>query len=211
MYIFAIDTDQYAGNFEREMTAYCTGRVGDCGVGGNFANMYDEDEVDEEFENVTQISDEGCYRPCSIYPTPGYFNDGMGNEYKDDENIDMLEVLEKYKKTWIDYKECSRPDHIRWDIESGKNDNHYVNELNEEIEAIKNYTLENVHKCPSYQSVAIYFSTKPTKKQIQILRDRSAYFCQNRLRCHTNQPTINIIGYRLIHEKTKKTSISLEI
>ncbi|KKK83825.1 hypothetical protein LCGC14_2789530, partial [marine sediment metagenome] len=32
-WIFIIDTDSYAGNFEREMCAYITGRVGECGVG----------------------------------------------------------------------------------------------------------------------------------------------------------------------------------
>lgn len=32
-YSFIIDTNSYAGNFEREMCAYLTGQVGDCGVG----------------------------------------------------------------------------------------------------------------------------------------------------------------------------------
>jgi hypothetical protein len=32
-YVFIIDTEQYAGNFEREMCAYCTGILGDCEVG----------------------------------------------------------------------------------------------------------------------------------------------------------------------------------
>jgi len=32
-YIFIVDTEKYAGDFERQLTAYCTGQVGDCGVG----------------------------------------------------------------------------------------------------------------------------------------------------------------------------------
>lgn len=29
MYAFVIDTEQYAGNFEREIGAYCTGTIGE--------------------------------------------------------------------------------------------------------------------------------------------------------------------------------------
>ncbi len=31
-YLFVIDTDTYAGNFEREMCAYVTGQIGECEV-----------------------------------------------------------------------------------------------------------------------------------------------------------------------------------
>lgn len=42
-YIFIIDTDSYAGNFERELTAYITGVVGGCEVGDDFAKIYIKD------------------------------------------------------------------------------------------------------------------------------------------------------------------------
>ena len=60
---FIIDTDQYAGNFEREMCAHITGRVGECEVG----REYVEEGISEKFENVMDVADEhGCYRPASI-------------------------------------------------------------------------------------------------------------------------------------------------
>lgn len=82
--LLVIHTDKYAGNFERSLTAYCTGQVGDCGVGekelGDFADAwaihaaeqgYDKDgeEIENPFENWTMnvADDHGCYRPCSIW------------------------------------------------------------------------------------------------------------------------------------------------
>lgn len=64
-YIFVIDTNSYSGNFERDITAYCTGQIGECGVGESLV----EDDVAERFENlITSMPDEhGCQRPCEIF------------------------------------------------------------------------------------------------------------------------------------------------
>ena len=75
-YIFVVDTDHYAGNFERPMTAYVTGCVGECGVGQKEAEMFMDavpsslgKRIDDIIESVPD--DHGCCRPASIYPTPG--------------------------------------------------------------------------------------------------------------------------------------------
>jgi len=64
-YAFIIDTNSYAGNFEREMTAHLTGIVGECGVGEELI----EDEVAEKFDDIVQqVADEhGCERPTSCW------------------------------------------------------------------------------------------------------------------------------------------------
>jgi hypothetical protein len=79
-YILCIDTDQYSGNFEREMCAYATGNVGECEVGRDQAEKYytetgKDDSIDEVIE---QPDDHGCCRPCAIQPTPGWTNNGHG-------------------------------------------------------------------------------------------------------------------------------------
>jgi len=63
----AIDTDAYAGCFERQMCAHITGQVGDCNVGEDFIS-----ESLFEDSRICHIPDEhGCSRPCAITITPG--------------------------------------------------------------------------------------------------------------------------------------------
>ena len=40
VFALVIDTDQFAGSFEREMAAFCTGHVGECGVGESMAALF---------------------------------------------------------------------------------------------------------------------------------------------------------------------------
>jgi hypothetical protein len=80
-YALIIETDQYAGNFERELCAYATGAVGECEVGEEEAEIFRE-EVPEEFQDLCDITDHisddrGCHRPASIWrSSEGY--DGYG-------------------------------------------------------------------------------------------------------------------------------------
>lgn len=77
-----IDTNKYAGNFEREMCAYCTGSLGDCGVGSEEADEFEKDGNNSDMfsDYIAQVPDEhGCFRPANIEPTPGWVNDGMGD------------------------------------------------------------------------------------------------------------------------------------
>ena len=63
-YAFVVETNQYAGNFEREMCAYVTGAVGECGVG---KDMIIKDEITVDFDNIQSVADgNGCYRPASL-------------------------------------------------------------------------------------------------------------------------------------------------
>lgn len=62
----AIDTDAYSGNFEREMCAYITGFVGECGVGEEFLEYFPF-----EGDRVLWVADvHGCARPCTIFQDP---------------------------------------------------------------------------------------------------------------------------------------------
>ena len=81
-YLFVIDTDTYAGNFERQMCAYVTGQIGECEVGKEQAELAKQEipDVVAQLEELTEhVPDEhGCHRPVSIHPNPRYGNDGHG-------------------------------------------------------------------------------------------------------------------------------------
>lgn len=68
MYYLEIETDQYAGNFEREMCALLAIKYGDCGVGDDIVeyecSLLDDDLIDEIQDSIGVRQDSrGCYRP----------------------------------------------------------------------------------------------------------------------------------------------------
>ena len=92
--VFAIDTTDYSGNFEREMCAFITGQVGECGVGSKLAEGAQDELSEDTFNNtgewieehIVQEADDSdcpCYRPCAIWPTPGRVNNGSGGHFNE--------------------------------------------------------------------------------------------------------------------------------
>lgn len=94
-YSFLIDTDRYSGNFEREMLYFVTGQQ-NCPDGATGMNYEDYSkpaviaaiEAGVDFEELLEYrlhqSDDIPEDTCvTIAPTPGFFNDGKGNHYKD--------------------------------------------------------------------------------------------------------------------------------
>jgi len=84
---FVVDTDSYAGNFEREMSSYIVGQCDEYGDhrGGPYKKMYMKDfKGKDPFENlveerVSDPGDDGIMRaPMDLAPTPGYESNGAG-------------------------------------------------------------------------------------------------------------------------------------
>lgn len=91
MWMFAIDTEQFAGNFDREMTAYMTGISDHSGVGGNEADHFFNDIGLDPNDNSPFASlfgsvrnEDGSITTCKRLPTPGWFNNGWGGHFPDD-------------------------------------------------------------------------------------------------------------------------------
>jgi len=84
-----IDTDRYAGNFERQLCAFVTGRYGECEVGKEVAERVLAEaagSLDWTEDAITVTADEnGCYRPVKIEQTPGWLQDQEGNHYPEDQ------------------------------------------------------------------------------------------------------------------------------
>lgn len=153
-FAFVIDTEQYSGNFERELCAYVTGRVGECEVGEEAAAQFKAEEAKElamAFEDVVVSlpDDHGCFRPASIFPTPGWINNGNGKHLREDSP-----EAKKLKAKW-----------------------------------------------PAYQSVAIWFDSKPTQEMINTMVRRALKASQMKHRLEgLTDLDITITGFRLLKQ-----------
>ena len=86
---------RYAGNFERQLGAWMIGKAGECGVGEDEATAAVGSmgpAVREWLDDHTMATtaDNGGTYYASIWKTPGWFNDGLGNEWPDDADPDVV-------------------------------------------------------------------------------------------------------------------------
>jgi hypothetical protein len=218
-WIFVIDTDSYAENFEREMCAYITGVTGDCEVGEDFAALYvretgkpTEDGI-EFLELLEQRPDEhGCFRPCSIWPTRGWLNDGDFGAIPDDE-FDQDRANENYRKSQKKYyRDCyngisnldlndERVKLAKWNKETVKCE---LNRLQGEIDRCKTLVFP---KTQAYNSVAIFFYDKPSEENIAFMKKRAYKFAEAKRkygREWNKNFKLKILGFRLIEEMKKE-------
>lgn len=193
-YTFIIDTNQYAGNFERHMCAFMTGMIGDCGIGEEYAKMYKNCGLSPMKELLTYKSDEhGVYRPCGIFPTPGWINSGYKNYRYVIDNLDEEKALAEYNEN-IE-KEAKK---IESQIYQGK-DTEYSKKQADQYR--KNYKRDKLQKWPAYNSVGIYMVVRPTDKEIALLKERAHAFTSLKSE-HPCFSSISIEGFRLLVETT---------
>lgn len=183
-----IDTNQYAGNFERQMCAFLTGHTGECGVGRDMAQIYKEDTGDAKltkFRNVISVPDEhGCSRPVSIHTNPRWAGDGVGNIFLIDGNSNEAELCAAYVKSREGYFSplIRQKREIINQINSGKEVKGWTVKAAEreiakhEDDIAKAKQLTRVNRYPAYLSVAIYFDSRPTPEQIEIIKERAKLF-----------------------------------
>lgn len=92
-FIFIVDTEQYSGNFERAMCAYITGQLGECGAGNEYRILYNVDTNNKKRhwfdEVIDSFRDEhGCSRPVTAWETPGWYNRGNGEYFRNEVDND---------------------------------------------------------------------------------------------------------------------------
>ena len=222
-YLFVIDTDLYAGNFEREMCAYLTGRVGDCGVGDEMADLFKQDFNDDTlFENVVNVPDDaGCHRPATIWPSDKYGSDFQGNNYLL-ANPDQAKLIASY----IKYKESYSGEHIKqmeevikrlengetvsnWTVAGAKKE---IARLQEHVEKARK--TQKIEIYPAHNSVGIWFDKEPAKQEIAIMKERALKFAEVKNKTRQSYETemkLNIHGFRLIQFKTTKTETQIPV
>lgn len=160
-YYFVVDTDAYAGNFERQLCAFITGITGECGAATDIAEKV-KDQLNVDFDELvgSEPDEHGIHRPVKIYPTPGYYNNGLGFAYQKGEE---QKAIEAYRQNCIDYG----------------NKKFYGNGTDAQEEHRKKWhnSADNAETeyghYPSYQSIAILFYDKPGDDVMALMKERA--------------------------------------
>lgn len=181
MIYFVIDTEELAGNGERDLCAFMTGQIGDCEVGAKVAaDFEDEFEETDWFERMedlvgTEQDDNGCWRPCKIWPTPGWFNNGLGGHFRVNNPGAEEAARVHYAQQAAEWRERHHDSGaaLEWD-----GHHHYA-----------------------YLSVAIVLNGRPTEKDVAFLKERAKAWSGDRS-LSLGPPTIT--GFRLV--TTRKVS-----
>lgn len=184
--VIVIDTDHYAGNFEREMCAYITGQYGECGVGKETADRVSSEIKNLSWwqENIAEETDEHqCHRPTSIWPTPGWFNNGMGKSFRDvpeqyevarqmavEEHRESLNQSIRIPKDRLERGDFEDPRPGAWTKEACER---AIANAKAEMERIEKHELS---RHPAYLSVAIFVREFPPQEVIDEIVERANEF-----------------------------------
>lgn len=207
-FLFVVDTDHYAGNFERQMCAYVTGMVGECGVGEEEEVIFEEEVdinplLDEHDYSIVMEMPTGdglpCMRPCEIYPNPRWFNHGMGGHFRYDDPEAEEKALADWKRETIKNAKKGIKNAKAWKWSKGALANEVERRQNE-IQRAENKTQVNHY--PAYMSVAIFLEERPSESQIEFLKKRSHKFFEEYLPNEDDsrmvQSAVTIEGFRLV-------------
>ena len=222
--IFVIDTDSYAGNFERDMCAYITGCIGECEVGEEFAQLYLQ-ETGEKYSQFDVLlehrpDDEGCCRPTYMYHTKGWLYDGETGAVPEAE-FDQQKANEKYRLYTAIYRQNSLDRTEKIDV-NNKNSGWDEKTKSKEIDRLKKeieQCLSEKTVCPRinpYNSVAIFFKDTPSESQIAIMKERAGKFAEAKRMLAEKENwswcknyKLTIYGFRLVTETTIAEEVSI--
>jgi len=208
-FAFAIDTDHYAGNFERETCGAVTARVGECGVGSKEADTarleLSESTEGRRFlrwceDHVVSVADDNrCARPCSIFPTPGWLNDGHGNAYRTEESGSEA-IAARYGATVRAYFEpLAEEADQRAAEETAKGNASEAKAWRREARGHRKTIAASVKRgpgrFPSYQSVAIWLDCKPPAWVVEVMKARAKAFLSRPGKWRGAEP---VTGFRVV-------------
>lgn len=166
-WVFVADTNQYSGNFEREMGTYLTGKIRKyfpdiCKV---LAQMYMEEAGDRGAFRFAKIlgehmDDDHFISFVGGWDTPGWFNDGVGGLFRDGQEE---EAFEHHRQNYL--KEAKHVNHM------------HPNDRKRHRQDMLARAEEPLFKWPAGMSVAIAFTIRPSNiDQIPTLEKQAKNF-----------------------------------
>lgn len=168
-YILVIDTDSYSGNFNRELIAYTTGN----GLSDDALGEIPDELIDE----IDSKMNTGGGDFESMFPTPGWFNNGVGGEFRDGED----EKAKRHHDEYYKYKAKQIPEMCNawsWPKES----------IDRELKSVTDQ-IGKLNKCAAFLSVGIYFT--------EMISDDLCDFIIYRAKEYLGMKGISYDGYRL--------------
>ena len=214
-WLLVADTTDNAGNYEREFTAYVTGEVGECGIGDKLAERFAKetrgDRKRPKFDRLMMHlpDDRGCRRPCTIYSTPGWFDNGHGKYFKAGDEAAARKAAIKAETDGIQasitrvtgLKDNAHAKSSGWSPGVIKSE---LNRLKRRLETVgrdKNRFLE------ADLSVALIFKDRPSAEVVAWVKKRAGKFNQARKeQVHEwDRDPVTITGWRLIEVKVVAT------
>lgn len=220
-WIFIIDTDSYAGNFERDMCAYVTGIIGDCQVGEEFADLYNKEvnagggEESVFIDYVEQRPDEhGCCRPTYCWPTKGWLSVGHDRAVRK-EDWNQEEANKAWQKEQAKIYQGYYDMYAKYDpkdpsvIKAGWTEESLKKQLDRCQKDIDKAKKEKSPKWEPNNSVAIFFEKKPSPEMISLMKQRANGFAQAKRDVAERENIsweknfkLKIHGFRLVKETT---------
>jgi hypothetical protein len=203
-----VDTTRYSGNFESELFAYATGQQGEYGRANDLATSSAGDVRYLLWwsANVVQQPDEyGNLFPVVIHPTPGWFNNGMGENYLDvPENYDIAvaNAVASMRKSQEKLTAMIQDRLDREDFEDhpdGWSREACLRQLQANAVDIRRVeTARRRHD--AFQSVAIFVKEFPPTEVLEEFMARVRHFGRNHatLCRFTGQGEIGILDFRLV-------------
>lgn len=198
-YMFVIDTDSYAGNFEREISAFCTGVASEYGPEDTSETFQDTfPEMYEIFKSkvdcgVKSFGDGECKDPCTLTYTPGYVSYPFIGAYEKDEVPDN--ALELLSKAANDYY---LPLIAQYEANYAK-DPAWIHSLTSTKDSLVSALSKGLVDYGANNSVEIHFHEKPTVEEIEFMKQRAYEFPVQ------TSYKIKIEGFRLETEITTST------
>jgi hypothetical protein len=208
-FIFCVDTDSYAGQFERPMCAYMTGRLRDCGVGAGEAALADA-ELDEKTHSWfgdyirREVDDWNCMTPVSIVPTSGLFCAG-GVVFRDldADPIAVRAAADRQTHQLCDEAVAVIAGHLaagRLTLERA------TASTAMEMRIRDNALTQPLRKHPVYYSVGIFLKIAPPIEIVKVLQERAYRFANmytaTRAARYGETTTLTVTGFRLLQVVT---------
>jgi hypothetical protein len=204
-FTFIIDTEQYAGNFEREMCAFMTGQFGECEVGKELAEqarkLLPENVLEWFDEHIISLPDErGCRRPVEIVPTSGWFNSGGGQCFREGSDLEIV------KSDYVNSVRAYHSKYIRLEEEKLLNPKWPRDQVEKQIAEYNKRIEEDIARgpghWPAYLSVGIHVDTIPPKNIIEVLKTGAREFASLWPTFTTWNKAITVTGFRLLETIT---------